>query len=98
MRMQCLVAFKALGFARLNTRAGDKVRFQIADVFLPSPGAVFAALPADTQLEGTIVGFSDSGFKARFFAVVEVVRVQSLVVPLEKLEPLDDSIAKSDFD
>lgn len=96
--MQCPQAFKALRFARLNTRAGDKVRFQIADVFLMSPGAVFAPLPADTQLEGTIVGFSDSGLKTRFFAVVEVVRVQSLVVPVEKLEPLDDSNAKNDFD
>ena len=74
------------------------MRFQIADVFLPNPGAVFAALPADSQLEGTIVGFSDSGLKTRFFAVIEVVRVQSLVVPIEKLEPLDDSVAKNDFD
>lgn len=96
--MQWPDTFKVLRFARLNTRVGDKVRFQIADVFLPSPGAVFAAVPTDTQLEGTIVGFSDSGLKTRFFAVVEVVRVQSLVVPLEKLEPLDDSTAKNHFD
>jgi hypothetical protein len=67
------------------------VRFQIADVFLPNPGAVFAALPEETELEGTIVDFSDSGLKSRFFAVIEVVKTQSLVVPLEKLEVINAS-------
>ena len=95
--MQCSQSFKANCLRGLNTRAGDKVRFQIADVFLPSAGAVFAAMPTDSQLEGTIVGFSDSGLKTRFFAVVEVVRVQSLVVPIEKLEPLDDSAGEERF-
>ena len=67
------------------------MRFHLADVFLPNAGAVFAALPQDTELEGTIVGFSDSGLKSRFFAVIEVVKTQSLVVPLEKLEVINTS-------
>jgi hypothetical protein len=42
--------------------------------------------PQEEIVEGTIVGFSDSGTRLRFFAVVEVVRTESMVVPLEKLE------------
>ena len=72
------------------------MRFQVADVFLPSPGAVFAALPEETELEGTVVGFSDSGHKSRFFAVIEVVKTQSLVVPLEKLEVIRTSALKDE--
>lgn len=67
------------------------MRFQISDVFLPNPGAVLAAPPQDAELEGTVVGFSDSGHKSRFFAVIEVVKTQSLVVPLEKLEVVSTS-------
>lgn len=36
--------------------------------------------------EGTIIDFSDSGKRARAYAVVEVVRRLSFVVPVEKLE------------
>jgi hypothetical protein len=65
---------------------GDKVRFQLSDVFLPGPGGVFPSLPEETELLGTVLNFSDSGAKTQFFAVVEVVRKQSLIVPVEKLE------------
>jgi hypothetical protein len=61
------------------------VRFHVTDIFLPNPGGVLVAAQ-EAELEGTIVGFSDSGLKSRFFAVVEVIRTQSLVVPMEKLE------------
>jgi hypothetical protein len=65
------------------------VRFQVTDIFLPNPGGVLVAPTEGAELEGTIVGFSDSGHKSRVFAVVEVVRTQSLVVPMEKLQVID---------
>lgn len=65
---------------------GDKVRFALGDVFLPSQETVLAPLPRETELEGTVVDFSDSGADLRVFAVVDVVRKQAVVVPVEKLE------------
>jgi hypothetical protein len=59
------------------------VRFERCDAFLPGPDEL---LPAPTdQIEGVVVGFSDSGTRARAFAVVEVVRKQEVVVPIDKL-------------
>jgi hypothetical protein len=43
-------------------------------------------MPEDSELVGTIIDFSDSGPKSRYFAVIEVVRTQSLIVPVESLE------------
>jgi hypothetical protein len=61
------------------------VRFRVTDIFLPSQEEVSAALPSDTPLEGVVVGFSDSGAALRVFAMVEVVRRQTLVVPVDKV-------------
>ena len=52
---------------------------------MPSPEELFR--PAG-DLEGVVVGFSDSGTEARVFAVVEVVQTQEVVVPVEKLHPV----------
>jgi len=42
---------------------------------------------ADTaELEGTVLGFSDSGEAPRVFAVVEVFQKHSVVVPVAKLK------------
>ena len=73
-----------------RTEAGDRVRFQISDVFLPSPGNVLSTSCDETELEGRILGFSDSGQVARYFAVIEVVRTQSLIVPVQKLEAVKE--------
>jgi hypothetical protein len=73
--------------------AGDRVRFQARDVFLPGGGVMPA--PGETELEGTVLDFSDSGEKARYFAVVEVVTTQSLIVPVQKLEAVETSPPKS---
>jgi hypothetical protein len=81
---------------RCNTRAGDKVRFQVSDIFLPSPGGVLPSTPEETELEGTIVDFSDSGLRSRFFAVIEVVRIQSLIVPVDKLEVIKAATIKGE--
>ena len=77
------------------TRRGDKVRFRVADVFLPGPEQVFVAPTAETQLEGTIAGFSDSGADAEVFAVVETVCEQTLVVPVSRLSEVPGGESKS---
>jgi len=43
-------------------------------------------LPADEDLEGTVIEFSDSGAEAQVFAVVEVVRKQRMIVPVSELQ------------
>lgn len=65
-----------------DTRKGDRVRFERSDMFLPSPEEL---LPGAGELEGVVIGFSDSGAQQRVFAVVEVVQRQEVVVPVEKL-------------
>jgi hypothetical protein len=40
----------------------------------------------DTETEGTIVEFSDSGLKRNAFAVVELDDGQQMIVPVEKIE------------
>jgi len=72
------------------------VRFQASDVFLPSPGGTLAAIPEETELEGTIIDFSDSGLRSRFFAVIDVVRTQSLIVPVDKLEIIKAATTKGE--
>jgi hypothetical protein len=74
---------------RCWTRVGDKVRFSVSDVFLPQPEGVFIAAPDETEVEGTIVDFSDSGSKPRAFAVVDVVRRQTVIIPAEKVKPVN---------
>ena len=63
-------------------------------IFLPGPGNAFPALPADTEVEGIIVDFSDSGPHSRYFAVVEVISSQSVIVPVQSLEILGTSRQK----
>ena len=70
---------------------GDRVRFLISDVFLPSPETVLAPRPGETEVEGTVVDFSDSGSRPRAFVVVDVVRKQAVVVPAEKLRVIPSS-------
>ena len=62
------------------------MRFRAADVFLPATGPPFGVVSGEDEYEGTVVAFSDSGKQERVFAVVEVVQIQSIVVPVEKLE------------
>lgn len=54
-------------------------------MFLPSPEELFAGPFSDTETEGAIVDFSDSGFRHRAFAIVELDNKQTMVVPVEKL-------------
>ncbi len=64
------------------------MRFHLSDVFLPTPEEVCALSASNMELEGTIVSFSDSGQKTNYFAVVDVVRKQSVVVAVDKLDVL----------
>ena len=59
--------------------------FRVSDVFLPGPEELFVVPSPQEELEGTVVGFSDSGSEPRAFAVVDVVRSQNVVVPTAKL-------------
>jgi hypothetical protein len=82
--------------SEFDTEIGDKVRFQGANIFLPGAGGWSAALSEEPELEGTIVGFSDSGSKPSYFAVIEVVERHSLIVPVEKLEVVKAASRKPD--
>jgi hypothetical protein len=61
------------------------VRFRATDIFLPSAEDVLSVSPGE-ELEGVVVNFSDSGSTSRAFAVVDLIRRQNVVVPVEKLE------------
>jgi hypothetical protein len=61
------------------------VRFRVSDVFLPAAEAVLLAPGPEEEVDGTIIDFSDSGPKTKAFAVVDVVRRQTVVVPVAKL-------------
>jgi hypothetical protein len=51
-------------------------------MFLPGPEALW---PGSEEVEGVVIGFSDSGAQSRVFAVIEVVQKQEVVVPVDKL-------------
>lgn len=61
------------------------MRFRATDIFLPSAEGVLSVSPGE-ELEGVVVNFSDSGSTSRAFAVVDLIRRQNVVVPVEKLE------------
>ncbi len=64
---------------------GDKVRFLADDIFLPTQERTSIVATGEIEVEGTIHDFSDSGSKTCFFALVDVVRKETVVVPVEKL-------------
>jgi hypothetical protein len=67
------------------TEIGNRVKFSAQRVFLANPEDAMSLASANSDLEGTIVGFSDSGTAAKAYAVVEVIRRMSLVVPVDDL-------------
>jgi len=52
---------------------------------LPDPENAVGSLSLTSEVEGTIVDFSDSGGTPRAFAVVEVVRKATVVVSTSSL-------------
>jgi hypothetical protein len=70
----------------IPTRIGDEVRFRAASVFLWPEQSSSGAPLDDAEIEGKIIGFSDSGSERCVFAVVEVVKTQTLIVRASELE------------
>ncbi len=68
------------------TVKGDRVRFRVSDAFLPGAEELAPLAASDNSLEGTVIEFSDSGPQTRYFAVVDVVTRHAVVVPVVKLE------------
>jgi hypothetical protein len=68
---------------RASTEIGDLVRFRVQDVQFPISEASFEE---EAMLQGKVVGFSDSGAIERAFAVVEVIRKQLVIVPVQQME------------
>ena len=71
------------------TETGSRVRFSARSVFLPNPEEA-VNFAGNDELEGIITGFSDSGASLKAYAVVEVVRKLSLVVPIQELRLVSD--------
>jgi hypothetical protein len=67
------------------TEIGSRVRFSASSVFLPNPEEAASFAPVCDELRGTIASFSDAGTSVKAYAVVEVVRTVSLVVPVDDL-------------
>jgi len=51
-------------------------------VFLPQSEE---SLSSGEDIEGTVIGFSDSGTQPQFFAIVEVLRKRTVIVPVHEL-------------
>jgi len=60
----------------------------MSDAFIRDSEAIRAALSDTSEVEGTIMSFSDSGMVPRAFAVVEVTLKQTVIVPTERLKLL----------
>jgi hypothetical protein len=69
-----------------QTRKGARVRFRISDVFLPNQPDVLRFDPGDEEIEGQVIDFSDLGANRQFFAVIEIVQKQTVVVAIDKLK------------
>ena len=76
---------------RPRTQEGERVSFLVSDVFLPAAEVLHENLSGTDELQGTVVGFSDSGSIRRAFAVVEVTYKHTLIVPVQKLKPVESS-------
>jgi hypothetical protein len=76
---------------RIPTQKGDKVVFSVSDAFLPEREEARNAIFEEDEVVGTVMDFSDSGDVPRVFALVEVIRHQTLIVPVKKLRLLEGS-------
>ena len=74
------------------------MRFHLADVFLPNAEELRATFQEEQVLEGTVIDFSDSGIRSNAFAIVEIIQKQTVVIPIEKLQPASGSDATAHED
>jgi hypothetical protein len=59
---------------------------------------VLASLTLASEVEGTIMDFSDSGNVPRAFAVIEIVQKRRVVVPVATLQPADAQSGGKEFE
>lgn len=71
------------------TRIGDQVRFRASSVFLWPVQSSLTEPHDDAEIEGRVIGFSDSGAEQRVFAVIEVVKTQAFIVRVSELEVIE---------
>lgn len=71
---------------------GDKVRFYVTDIFLPTRDDLPNALTTTQEIEGIVADISDAGLQPRAFAVVQVMAPQNVVVPIDKLAILNEPV------
>jgi len=45
-----------------------------------------AVFREEEEIEGTVIDFSDSGSRQNAFAIVEIIRKQTVIIPIEKLQ------------
>lgn len=62
------------------------MRFRASSIFLSPPPEPLQAMSSDAELEGKVIGFSDSGNQPSVFAVIEVVCTQTVVVPVSEVQ------------
>jgi len=81
-----VLSIRLFGAGGITTRIGDRVKFRAASVFLWPGQTSLSAPPEDAEIEGEVIGFSDSGSEPRVFAVVEVVKTEAVIVRVAELE------------
>lgn len=79
----------SFGTGGTPTRIGDQVKFRASSVFLWPVQSSLTALHDDAEIEGKVIGFSDSGAEERVFAVIEVVKTQAFIVRVSELEVIE---------
>lgn len=53
---------------------------------MPAYDELPKSISTEDRLEGTVVSFSDSGSLPEYFAVIDVIARQSVIVPVNKLQ------------
>ena len=74
-----------------SAQVGDRVSFRISDVFLPEPAEVLAGLTLETEAQGVVVEFSDSGKQPRTYALVQITSQQVALIPVSALSVVRSS-------
>jgi hypothetical protein len=64
-------------------------------VFLWPAEEPLSALPSDAEIHGRVTDFSDSGLEERVFAIIEVVKKHSVIVPVSELELIEKETESS---
>jgi len=80
-----------VGSREAGTDIGSRVRFSAHNIFLPNQEEAESLTSGNEEFDGVITGFSDSGEVTKAYAVVEVVRKLSFVVPVPDLRLVSDS-------